>query len=831
METNGKINWDEINSQIVARLDVVAEFKSLGIEFVGARPNSKGWIACKAYGRDDKNPSAGVNVSTGRYHDFGGGGEACGLWDFAVRVGKFGDWRIAREHYAKLVGVELPQTRESRTDDSFEFHNLTPGCALLWARRKDPIEPFAIYLAGGTSALWPRARGDRAHHLIAFPMFGHLGIPGGPIGWHSVRVDAKKIIISDKVQTEKMTKGTPGLLNMYGMQHLAQASVVWITEGLTSMLALQTVLGERTDHVVISPGACTHPPRDSYKSLFRGKEVRLIFDLDEPTEKAPNGAGQQGAEIWLNFLIGTAANVRNIILTGERPIDLRDWLAAGNTFGGLLELADKAPTRQQAQRTTSTLSNVVRIHEEGSTKTIAKDSHEIMREMLAATGDWPRRVQDSLFVDDGGNITWLKRSPAMFGWLSGICKIEWYGTPDSVPKPEFYEFVRNRVQQYRAVEEFPHFPRIKSHYYLERGEIRTGDGSTIRKLIDDYFRPDSPEDWDLLYATILTLFWGGQTGTRPAFLFTTHQGRGTGKTTTATAIARLVGGTVNTDKGEKIEDIKKRLLTQESMGRRVVMLDNIKAERFSWAAFESLVTADSISGHQMYQGERSVANNLTWFLTINGPKLSRDIAQRVIPIYLKKPKQYGKRWHEECNDFIDRRRWDIIADIRSAFDRPPKPGFEPQSRWGSWEYEVVGRLPDPDNVQRTILERQSELDEDIETGAHVEEFVSDKLEGLGYDPQSHSVFIPSDVITKWFREAIDEPLSPKAVARRIKQGHGEGVYHHLRDTDERVYHSGGRSRGVVWCHKEFQSDFEFKEFVKNREDGIRRDLVDKASSF
>jgi hypothetical protein len=89
-------------------------YRAIGLNVCGTKPSSKGWIECRAFGVEDRTPSAGICVAdgplVGRYNDFRSG-ECLGLFDFAAsKAGKFaGDWREARKHYARLAGVELPR--------------------------------------------------------------------------------------------------------------------------------------------------------------------------------------------------------------------------------------------------------------------------------------------------------------------------------------------------------------------------------------------------------------------------------------------------------------------------------------------------------------------------------------------------------------------------------------------------------------------------------------------------------------------------------------------------------------------------------------------------
>src|SRR5262245_31108940 len=118
-DTNGKPNFDfrRAKSEIVARLDLAAEAAALGLRFSSTRVNAKGFRPCYAAFRDDKNPSAAINVKTGTYLDSGSDGKALSFWDFASRIApaRFPTWKDALYHFADVAGVPLPKKGGGRT--------------------------------------------------------------------------------------------------------------------------------------------------------------------------------------------------------------------------------------------------------------------------------------------------------------------------------------------------------------------------------------------------------------------------------------------------------------------------------------------------------------------------------------------------------------------------------------------------------------------------------------------------------------------------------------------------------------------------------------------
>ena len=136
-------------------------------------------------------------------------------------------------------------------------------------------------------------------------------------------------------------------------------------------------------------------------------------------------------------------------------------------------------------------------------------------------------------------------------------------------------------------------------------------------------------------------------------------------------LGELAGGFFTVADHESAEAMKKRLLTAEASKLRVILLDNVKSPRFSWPDLEALVTTSVISGHKMYAGESSRPNYLTWMITLNGPSLSTDMAQRVITIKVDRPPKGSKNdeWVKNCDDYIRNHGDAIRADVAALFQR------------------------------------------------------------------------------------------------------------------------------------------------------------------
>jgi hypothetical protein len=182
-------------------------------------------------------------------------------------------------------------------------------------------------------------------------------------------------------------------------------------------------------------------------------------------------------------------------------------------------------------------------------------------------------------------------------------------------------------------------------------------------------------------------------------------------------------------------------LAPVALTTRVAVLDNVKTLRFSWAELEGGITAKVISGRQLYVGEGQRPNTLTYFITLNGASLSKDMAQRCVPVMVKRP-DYQATWEEQTIRLIETRRWEIIGDIINLL-KGPGADLNRFSRWSMWERAVLSRVGDPAECQRVIEERQAAIDDDQSQADSVREGFREELHRRGHCPDTQIVWMPS----------------------------------------------------------------------------------------
>jgi len=335
--SNTNHRWQDAERKILERLDLLAEYRTLGLDITGNQPSPSGWVACRCYGREDRTPSAGICVSgdyprLGRYREFSGEAESLSFWQFAAKAGPYEDWRAARRHYARQAGVSLPRGPQAKQpQDQLVFRTWNEHLVRAWCLHKPPIAHWAVRIAGGRLAGWP-AKSQR-FTVVALPVYGEHLIDAEPIGWVFWNKSGRDLPhfqgqgrepVMRKMLTASGSKG--GWMNRFGLANLEQAETVWKVEGPGDMLALQSLIPRdrlHADIVITNSGGGMEVPRPEMLAPLAGKRVNVVGDLDQ--------AGQAGARRWAEAIATVAESSNLVRLPGEiqekHGVDLRDLLS------------------------------------------------------------------------------------------------------------------------------------------------------------------------------------------------------------------------------------------------------------------------------------------------------------------------------------------------------------------------------------------------------------------------------------------------------------------------------------------------------------------------
>jgi hypothetical protein len=366
-----------------------------------------------------------------------------------------------------------------------------------------------------------------------------------------------------------------------------------------------------------------------------------------------------------------------------------------------------------------------------------------------------------------------------------------------VRKNEFFQYCLNFFERRSNIYHTPQYPKIKDVIYCYRPELKEDCYGYLDKLVS-FWKPFSEIDRVLMKAAILTPGWGGLPGKRPCFIIEsdrTDNGRGIGKTEFVDTIINIYGNTSVhlTFKNQIDFDAVKTRILSGGRAKRILRIDNVKADCLDSDSLEDFITLKEISGRELYHGEGSMPNYFTAFITLNGGDLSSDLSQRVIRIKLSRP-EYKNGWDVELNDFINNNREALVSEIINTLKSESKTEQKTLSRFGFWQNEVLAKLDSITDFGFEINKRQNEVNHENVIGADFLEFLQlqindgrffDDMGGFykQSDTNTKSYLITPSMLSHWFRawpDCPDKNMSNRAIKKKISDMNIEGLF--LRET-------------------------------------------------
>lgn len=416
-------------------------------------------------------------------------------------------------------------------------------------------------------------------------------------------------------------------------------------------------------------------------------------------------------------------------------------------------------------------------------RSLAKIREKLKGEMRT----WPRGAGGVLFiaktaranmVPDPSSVKLITRLEEFEVWLKEELDLYWAGgslmnSGTGVPqkaitlKDLFWSLKGRPFMSYTSIEHAPQWPRREGVYYVPRRLPRETDGSALEAFLGR-LNAASEDDRKLLMVMLLTLFWGGSDGQRPAFVIMSHEGRGVGKTTTAEALLRVVGGAIQPDPQENTNRIMEAFFTERALGQRAVLVDNVKGN-LGLSTFERMITSRFVEGHKLHHGRASRPNGLTWVFTSNTPTLSNDLASRAVVI------KVGARRDGDFEGWLSRflaeRLDELMADVQAVLEGEQKGTIQSfrRGRFVEWTRGVLEKLEDADRLAALIVARRAEVDAESAETADFATALRELIEERGFDLETSRVKISWEVATRKLNRVFGLKLTPRMGAKRIRE--------------------------------------------------------------
>lgn len=299
---------------------------------------------CPKCGGDDRfrliDADAGAVLCNQCFSTKNGDGFAAVAWMLDVKFPE------AVKRVADHLGLAAAAKGPADPAKDLEFKPWSSELAKHFLRAKPGITEQALFDAGAQMA-----RYKRQYTVIAIPVIGQDLDPENPVGWCLYNYNGGTLPKYNKQGEQigtvkvKITYGSkPGLVGRHAIERLklaGLAELVWKVEGLTDLLALQSIIPEnlRDRHLVVTNanGAGEIPRWPA--SVLAGFNTLVVHDADQP--------GQAGAEHWSRQIAAQSvdgASVKHVPLPFDvaetHGRDLRDFINDGRGYGDLLGLAD-----------------------------------------------------------------------------------------------------------------------------------------------------------------------------------------------------------------------------------------------------------------------------------------------------------------------------------------------------------------------------------------------------------------------------------------------------------------------------------------------------------
>jgi hypothetical protein len=527
-----------------------------------------------------------------------------------------------------------------------------------------------------------------------------------------------------------------------------------------------------------------------------GNNPRYIETLKDATRLYVLPDNDKAGRLWADKVRASLPHARVLWLPDlAEKGDVSDWATQGGTREKLEQLCatiDAAEAAVEPAAYNDGDRAEIRNYTGEKNEATALPVADVVEAMQDAVGDWPRRVDSLLFVEDGnGGVRWLESVDRLFSWMHSRARLCWKNNgldadgASYLSRGVFYEHLQASATTHMAVESLPHEPPISNVYYTWRHGAGDATGSLFAGLLAFFDNAETPQDAALIRAMFLTPAWGGLPGCRPLFVIDAVD-RGCGKSRLAQAVGDLYGGAIELEPEGAEDKVKGRLLTPSALRARVVRIDNVRRTQAS-SLIEGLITAGSISGHRLYCGEASRPNFLTWIITGNNMELSRDLAERAFIIRLTRPTP-RPGWDDQLARYIEDNRAGILADIVESLRAEPAPHHVAYDRWMSFVDGVLARCGvDTAAIVEENQRRRAATDTDLEEAAQI----LDALISSASMQDNGTFFVSCSSAVSEIHRQMFVTWNAQTLSRKIKAHMDAG---RLPDVEPHRY---GQGRGYV----------------------------------
>ena len=527
--------------------------------------------------------------------------------------------------------------------------------------------------------------------------------------------------------------------------------------------------------------------KKEYSETLRGKSVAILPDNDAP--------GREHGQIIATSLIGIAKDIIIVETSMAEKGDVYDYLTTeGHDIGELYTLmadadplapasANDAMISAASLKTAKTFNTVpfrnfipVKRESDGKKKRRRTQGDDVdkrprlIQEMIDDCHrrfvGFPRKVGEELFDHDRDSqlIVNIYKASELFAWIGRKSKqrVEWTRGDAYVTKDELLSGLSAAGIKYEAISHVPDWPKRSDVYYAHDPiPPPCPQRSRFEHLVSS-FAVASDADKTFLRAFLIAPLWYIYGIPKPSWIIDSEDGAGTGKSTIAEIVAYLYKGEpVRTNRQELrmgIQELIKRLISSHGRQQRIVLVDNVVGQ-FSCPELADLITGQSISGRAPYgRGEETRPNNCVFVITANTATVDNDIADRSYYINVRRPPR-DPVWKSDILAYIDKNRFEIVADIISILDTPDRFRSAPHTRFPEFETQILQAVcsdqAEYDAAIDHISTARADTNAEDEQAQTIDDTIRERLCALGIHPDHETVFIKTKVMELWMGDVLD----------------------------------------------------------------------------
>lgn len=606
---------------------------------------------------------------------------------------------------------------------------------------------------------------------------------------------------------------------LYNLPSVIRADKVYICEGEK---CADCMIEHGFIATTASAGAGKGRWNSSYSECLRGKDIVILTDGDEK--------GKGYGLLLANELSRYAKTVKVITPIDEPKKDIVDYFMLGkNSLDDFAKLEESTPiyktprfgevTAEMVEiaklKNETPFSNYVERKENGKTIFEPIQPLDLLNDFFARFLNFPCLLGKDMLFDhdrDTHEIIELDKPQKLFAWINLKSKKNylWKSANGFVEKQEFYNMVCQHAHRFELISSTPDFPFNPSTYYTYPTLPPPSPTHEYFNRFCESFTPDGKFGLQLIKAIFLTPMYYKTSATKPSWIIDSRYGKGVGKTTIYDLIAKLYMCApiqVHRSTFKNSDELDKRLVSNSGRKSKIFAIDNIEG-KFSNEILAQYITASTLSGRAPYSaGEDSRPNNLTYIITCNSAEINGDLTSRSYFLYLKRFNNQNTRWKEDREHYIEQYRWHIFADMLDIISNHKIYDCDCFSRHRQFEMDVMQAVCDTEEDYKGMMEEIQAsavvANVDSESCQEIIDIIANELTDLKFNPQTDSVWIPTNVLKKWLNDnGIDKTIAN--IRQYVIDKHTE----RLDISIEQFPRTSGkaRTRGVMWVGEKATRD-------------------------